>query len=198
MKLPDALEDYHQQIAQAEQNLLEDKRRLAELRQCIPQERFEDHTFLTWDSQQVRLSELFGDKEDLILIHNMGASCSYCTMWADGFNGIFDHLEDRAAFVVVSPDDPETQMQFALSRGWKFRLISAQGNSFNQRAGFDTPEGLMPGVSTFYKDKDGEIYRVSHAEFGPGDDFCSTWHFFDLLKGGAKGWEPKHHYTADA
>ena len=42
-------------------------------------------------------------KRDLIVIHNMGASCPYCTLWADGFNGIYDHLADRAAFVALQP-----------------------------------------------------------------------------------------------
>ena len=35
----------------------------------------------------VRLSELFGEHDDLVIIHNMGASCRYCTLWADGFSG---------------------------------------------------------------------------------------------------------------
>ena len=39
----------------------------------------------------------------------MGRGCSYCTLWADGFNGLRHHFEDRAAFVVVSPDTPEQQ-----------------------------------------------------------------------------------------
>src|SRR5947207_7569269 len=45
----------------------------------------------------VRLSELFAGKADLILIHNMGTTCPNCTLWADGLNGIYHHLLDRAA-----------------------------------------------------------------------------------------------------
>ena len=55
-------------------------------------------------------------------------------------------------------------------------------------------EGLMPGVSVFRKETDGTIYRVSRAEFGPGDNFCAVWHFFDLLPEGIDGWEPKLSY----
>ncbi len=65
----------------------------------------------------VRLSELFGDKSDLFVIHNMGRGCPYCTMWADGFNGVLPHLEDRAAFVVSTPDAPDVQRGFAEARG---------------------------------------------------------------------------------
>ncbi len=138
--------------------------------------------------------KLFGDKDDLIVIHNMGRGCSYCTMWADGFNGLLPHLEDRAAFVVASPDSPEVQKEFATGRGWRFRMASAHGTSFNKAAGFEVPEGPMPGVSTFRRDREGRIYRVSKAEIQPGDDFCSAWHLFDLLEGGPGDWGPSYTY----
>jgi hypothetical protein len=35
---------------------------------------------------------------------------------------------------------------------------------------------------------------VGRAEFGPGDDFCAVWHFFDLLPEGVDGWEPRFAY----
>ncbi len=37
----------------------------------------------------------------------------------------------------------------------------------------------------------GKILRVSDAPWSPGDDFCTVWHFFDLLPDGAAGWFPK-------
>lgn len=89
-------------------------------------EQVKNYEFLGQQNQKIRLSELFGNKKDLILIHNMGNSCPYCTMWADGFNGLLQHLQDRAAFVVSSPDDPMTQKDFASSRGWKFKMISTK------------------------------------------------------------------------
>jgi predicted dithiol-disulfide oxidoreductase (DUF899 family) len=50
-------------------------------------ERVEDYEPLGWGNKKVRLSSLFGKKDELILIDNMGQGCPYCTMWADGFNG---------------------------------------------------------------------------------------------------------------
>jgi hypothetical protein len=41
----------------------------------------------------------------------------------------------------------------------------------------------MPGVSVFKRDGNG-IVRVSDTSFSPGDDYCTLWHFFDLLPGG--------------
>ena len=96
------------QLAAAFEDLEKAKQKLVELRRQLPPEPVEDYE-LTGPDGGVRLSAMFGDKSDLILIHNMGSGCPYCTMWADEFNGVLHHLESRAAFVVVSPDSPETQ-----------------------------------------------------------------------------------------
>lgn len=183
-----------QEITALERQLCEIKSRLAELRRAAGAQPFPDHELLTWDGRRARLSELFAGRDDLIVVHNMGRRCAYCTLWADGFNGILDHLESRAAFVVVSEDPVETQRELAAGRGWRFRMASAAGTSFSRDAGFVDEDGLMPGVSTFCKGPAGELLRAGRAEFGPGDDFCSAWHLFDLLAGGVAGWEPRFRY----
>jgi predicted dithiol-disulfide oxidoreductase (DUF899 family) len=151
-----------------------------------------DYRFTT-PQGEVALSDLFGDKPDLFIIHNMGKSCPACTMWADGFNGVLAHLENRAAFVVTSPDDPATQAEFAQSRGWKFRMVSHEGTDFAADMGYRTEKGFRPGVSAFRKEG-GRILRVSDTGLGPGDDFCAAWHFFDMLPEGAAGWRPRFAY----
>ena len=182
-------------IDAAEEAVLEAKKRLADLRREAEPEAFEDFYFRDRDGGTVRLSELFGDAPDLILVHNMGTSCPYCTMWADGLNGLRGHLENRAAFAVVSPDTFEKQRAFADGRGWNFRMFSAAECDFTKAAGFEADDGSpMPGVSTFRKKDDGRIERVGRAWFGPGDDFCATWHLFDLLADGTAGWQPKFSY----
>ena len=135
------------------------------------------------------------EKEDLILIHNMGKKCAYCTLWADGFNGVRQHLQDRAGFVVISPDEPATIKEFAASRGWRFNILSSRGSSFTKDMGFENEKGEpMPGVSAFQKNGQGKVLRVSRAGFGPGDDYCAVWHLFDLLADGSNGWRPKFSY----
>jgi hypothetical protein len=37
--------------------------------------------------------------------------------------------------------------------------------------------------------------RVSDTHLGPGDDFCSLWHFWNMLPEGADGWRPKFKYA---
>jgi hypothetical protein len=53
----------------------------------------------------------------------------------------------------------------------------------------------MPGVSVFRKTDDGKITRVSKAKFGPGDNYCSIWDFFDLLPEGAANFQAKFSYS---
>jgi len=141
-----------------------------------------DYILKDTEGKEVKLSEMFGDKENLILVHNMGKACSYCTLWADGFSGAAYYIEKKAAFALVSPDAPDVQKEFAASRGWKFKTYSAAGTTFIADMGFYTEaEGYWPGVSVFNKAADGRIKRVSKDFFGPGDFYSAPWHFFDLL-----------------
>jgi predicted dithiol-disulfide oxidoreductase (DUF899 family) len=183
MKYPDVnskLTDYRRQIAAIREKMRDT------LATVEPQE-VKDYEFATANGT-VHLSELFGDREDLILIHNMGVACSYCTLWADGYNGIHQHVITRAAFVATSPDRPSVQQNFAESRGWKFPMVSHAGSTFAADMGYVGEKGgWMPGVSVFRRNG-GTLARVSNTGFSPGDDFCSLWHFFDLLPGGVGEW----------
>jgi predicted dithiol-disulfide oxidoreductase (DUF899 family) len=166
--------------------------RMRELQATVEPEEVADYV-LTGAGGPVRLSQLFGDKDTLFVIHNMGRTCPNCTMWADGFNGVLAHLEDRAGFVVASPDDPATQAAFAASRGWRFRMVSHQGTDFADKMGYRGGNGWLPGVSVFRKVGD-RIVRVSAAAFDQGDDFCAVWHFFDMIPEGPAGWRAKFSY----
>ncbi len=183
------------ELERAEQELGILRKRIVELRRAVGAQTVSDYTFTDRDGQPVQLSNLFGDKDDLIIIHNMGRGCRYCTLWADGFNGFRNHFDNRAAFALVSPDEPSVMKEFADSRGWAFRTVSNHGGSFTKDVGFEKDGKVWPGVSTFHRDADGTIRRVARAEFGPGDDFCAIWHIFDLLEQGADGWEPQYDYS---
>jgi predicted dithiol-disulfide oxidoreductase (DUF899 family) len=169
------------------------RKKMRDAQAAAPPEEVKDYVFKRPEGGTVRLSELFGAKADLFVIHNMGRSCPYCTLWADGFNGVYHHLSNRAAFVVSTPDAPEVQRQFAGSRNWVFPMVSHQGTTFAEDMGYRGEDGWMPGVSVFRRDG-GRILRLSDAPFSPGDDFCAVWHFFDLIPEGAAGWQPKFAY----
>ena len=188
------------EIAATQEELGMAQQKLAELRRQLPPEPVKDYELASVEGP-VRLSEMFGDKDDLILVHNMGAGCPYCTMWADEFNGVLQHLQSRAAFVVVSPNNPRVQQNLARKRGWQFPMYSAEGTGFIKDMGFqqegeDYMSGYQPGVSVFHRNGDGTIVRISKDSFGPGDLYCGVWHLFDLLPGGPGDWGPRFDYSA--
>ncbi len=194
------MDERNGEIERLETEIRERQERLAELRRAGPRPAAPDHALVGPDGGAVHLVDLFGAKDDLLLVHNMGSGCPYCTLWADGFQGVLPHLEDRAAFVVLSPDPPETQAAFARARGWRFRMVSDATGDLTRALGFlgehDGCAMSLPGVSAFHRDPDGTIRRTARAPFGPGDPYAGIWHLFDLLDGGAAGWEPAFRYGA--
>ena len=50
-----------------------------------------------------------------------------------------------------------------------------------------TPPGGKISV-VLEAENSGLCLRVSDTGFSPGDDFCTLWHFFDLLPGGVGNW----------
>lgn len=190
---PDAQNEIDKKVLALEREIADKKIELKKLRTELPAQEVDDYTFEVWSGAEVKLSDLFDGKDELILVSNMGKSCRYCTLWADNYNGIVKPLNDRAAFVVVSPDSPETQKEFAQSRGWNFKMVSHQNNSFIADFGFQGDDHVMPGVMSFTKDN-GKIYFHSRTYFGPGDNYCNMWDFIDLLPKGINGWVPKYDY----
>ena len=180
-------------MKELEKELSELVKKIFASRREAPLEPVKDSAFQITDGS-IKLSELFADKDTLILIHNMGKSCPYCTLWADGFNGAVRHLEDATSFVVASPDSPEVQKEFAESRDWKFRMVSYVDSSFPEEMGFHSSEGYQPGVSAFKKNDSGEIFRTGFNYFGPGDQFSPFWHFMSFIGIDQTNWKPKYKY----
>lgn len=178
------------EIQKLELEIIEKKKQLAELRKGIKGEQVENYIFVTSHNKQVTLLELFGNKNELLVVHNMGKSCSYCTMWADGFNSVYHHIIKKASFVVSSPDSPADQENFAAERKWIFPMVSTKENSFKEDMGFVLEGMNYPGVSVFTRDEEGKIFHHAKTFFGPGDDFCSVWSFFDLLPSGYEEYRP--------
>jgi len=173
---------WEKKLQELESDITKNRKKMLKLLGKMAKMDVQDYVLKNRDGEEVKLSDLFDGKDDLVLIHNMGKGCSYCTMWADGFNGIFNYIQNRAGFALVSPDPPEVQRDFADSRGWKFPMFSGHESTFISDMGYKTEKGdYWPGASVFRKDQDGNIARVSKTYFGPGDNYCSVWHFFDML-----------------
>jgi predicted dithiol-disulfide oxidoreductase (DUF899 family) len=186
-------------IRSLEERMMDERQELARLRASLPAEEVSDFELGSIDGP-VSLRAAFCGHRDLLVIHNMGIGCTYCTLWADGFNGILAHLENRASFVVVSQDPPEVQAEFAKTRGWKFRMLSDPTGRFTRAMGFareeDGEEQPWPGVSAFSISSTGKLLRTGSDSFGPGDTYCAAWHLFGLLPQVSPQWEPQYEYTA--
>ena len=100
---------------------------------------------------QTTLLDLFADQDTLMLIHNMGQGCRWCTVWADGFNGFLPHLESALSVVLVSKDAPDVQRRFANSRGWRFRLASHGGGDYIREQSAQAGADNMPGVVVYVR-----------------------------------------------
>ncbi len=180
------------EIPELEKQIFELTAKLHELRKTNAGDEVRDYDFSTIDGATSLLS-MFGDKKQLLLIHNMGQGCRYCTLWADGFNGFLPHLESVMSVVLVSKDAPELQRQFANSRDWRFRLASHGGGEYiSEQTVMDGAEN-MPGAVVYERDGD-TITRKNSCIFGPGDIYCSMWGLLGLAGLGEQDWTPQYAY----
>ena len=136
---------------------------------------------------------LDGERDKLLVIHNMGQGCRYCTLWADGFNGLLPHLEDALAVALVSKDPPSTQRNFANSRGWRFRMASHGGGAYIRDQGVFGEAENYPGTVVYERAGDA-IRRKNACVFGPGDIYCALWPFLGMAGMDGGDWTPQFDY----
>jgi len=180
------------EIAELEGQIFEMTKRLAELRAQSPGIEVRNYSFDTLGGQTT-LSDLFGDQDKLLMIHNMGQGCRYCTLWGDGLNGFIQHIESTMALAMVSKDEPELQRRFANSRGWRFQLASHGGGDYIKEQTVMEGADNMPGAVVY--ERRGElIFRMNSCIFGPGDLYCSIWPLLGMAGIGAQDWTPQFKY----
>lgn len=174
------------------------KKEIVSLKKAEGLREVENYIFQDKDGSQVSLSDLFGQHDELIIIHNMGKSCPYCTLWADGLSSGTPHFQNRCGFALISPNPFEIMKEFGAPRNWQFPYLSASESSFIADMGFvvekDGKKSFWPGFTTFVK-KDSKIFRVASDEFGPGDFYAPIWHFLDFLYHSDREWHPKFSYV---
>lgn len=175
-----------------EAEIMEKAQKLAALRKAEAPDAISDYEFATLTGKAT-LSALFTGRDKLLVIHNMGQACRYCTLWADGINGLVPHLENAMSLVLVSKDPPEAQRRMAQDRGWRFRMASHGAGAYMveqcKMEGYDN----CPGAAA-YEMKDGKIYRRGRVGFGPGDLYSPMWHLLAVAGVGVDDWTPQFHY----
>ncbi len=155
------------------------------------------------------LAELFDGKSQLIVYHFMfdpswDAACLHCSFWADNFNGIIVHLNERDVTMIAVSRAPYSKLSAYEKRmGWNFKWVSSYDTDFN----FDyhvsfTPEELdrkeafynynledmnsseREGVSVFYKDPAGRVFHT-YSAYARGIDMLNVaYHYLDLVPKG--------------
>lgn len=175
-----------------EAEIMEKAQRLAALRKKEPPSPTSDYDLTTVEGETT-LSALFAGRDRLLAIHNMGQGCRYCTLWADGINGVLPHLESAMSVLLLSKDPPETQRRLALDRGWRFRLASHGGGAYMAEQCEMQGYANCPGAAV-YERRDGRIFRLGRAAFGPGDLYNPLWHLLALGGVAESEFTPQFHY----
>ena len=156
--------------------------------------------------RQVRLSELFGGPDTLVLYSFMYGplmeqACSMCTSLLDGLNGSAPDIARRVSLAVVASSPLERIRGYARDRGWdQLRLLSSAGTSFNRDYLAETADGEQRSVLNVFTRRDGEIrhfYATEKGPTGPGQDdrhvdlLWPLWNVLDLTPGGRPpAWRP--------
>jgi len=180
---------------------------LSRQRRELPWERVEKEYTFDGPKGKVSLSDLFGKHSQLIVYHFMfppewEAGCPHCSFWADNFNEVIPHLNQRdAAMVAISRAPREKLDAFEKRMGWSFQWLSSGGSDFNYDFGASfTPEEskervynygtIAPGftdregMSVFYKNEKGEIFHTYSAYARGIDMFNTAYHYLDACPKG--------------
>lgn len=201
------------ELQRAEMALRDQRERVAALRRELPLDTAAtDHAFeeiRDGARVPVHLSELFDDPaKPLVLMHFMygkkqAKPCPMCTMWADGYDGVVQHLRQRVNFAVLVAGDAAVFDAYARSRGWRaIRAVSAADSDLKRRLGFEEADGAQwPGFSVFTRRGDGTlVHFYSQSAWYGGEEYrgmdllSPVWNFLDLTPAGRGDWMPRRNY----
>jgi len=206
----------HDQWLEARKLLLAKEKQFTRLREELSQERRE----LPWEAVSKNyvfegpngkqsLSELFDGRSQLIVYHFMfgpdwDAGCPHCSFWADSFNEVIVHLNQRDVTMIAVSHAPYSKLEAYRKRmGWNFKWVSSFENGFNRdyNVSFtqqemarqdmyynyqmqNFPSDEAHGLSVFYKDGEGNIFHT-YSTYGRGlDILLGVYNFLDMAPKG--------------
>jgi predicted dithiol-disulfide oxidoreductase (DUF899 family) len=176
-----------------------------------------DYTFDEGGSRTVRLSELFEDGKDTLLLYNfmfipgeagvpLEGACPSCTSIIDAVDGEAPHIAQRINLVVVAKAPIEQFEAHARTRGWRnVRLLSSANTSYNADYHGEGETGQNP-IATVFVRRDGKFHHFWSSElfFAPTEqgmhprhvDFIwPLWAVLDLTpEGRGTDWGPELEY----
>lgn len=205
----DAWLEARRQLLEKEKAYTRQGDEIAKLRRSLPRLRVENDYMFDGPNGQVSLNDLFGDHKQLIVQHFMfgpdwDAGCPSCSFWADGYDPLVVHLNQRGTSLAVVSRGPIERIEAYRKRmGWNFTWVSSLNNSFNfdfavSATDADVERGKMtynyvevdsnmtelPGASCFERDSDGTIYHT-YSTYGRGlEAFNAAYSLLDLTPAG--------------
>jgi predicted dithiol-disulfide oxidoreductase (DUF899 family) len=111
--------------------------KLSEARRNLPWEAIDKHYAFEGPKGKETLPELFDGRSQLIIYHFMfspewDAGCPHCSHWADNFNGIIVHLNQRDVTMIAASRAPYSKLAAYEKRmGWTFKWVSSYETDFN-------------------------------------------------------------------
>jgi predicted dithiol-disulfide oxidoreductase (DUF899 family) len=202
---PDEWVEARKQLLTKEKEFTKLRDKLSQARRDLPWVRVTKQYVFEGPEGKQTLAQLFTGRSQLIVYHFMfgpdwEAGCKSCSFWADNFNGIVPHLNQRDVTFVAISRAPLAKLQaFAARLGWSFKWLSSSGSDFNYdyKVSF-TPEELaggspiynytankmnmteLPGISVFFTDADGKVFHT-YSCYARGLDMLNTaYHYLDL------------------
>ena len=155
------------------------------------------------------LSDLFEGKSQLIVYHFMFGpewqeGCPSCSFNMDHTDGAIVHLAQRdVSFAAISRAPIAKIEAFKKRLGWRFNWVSSYQTEFNRdyHVSFtkeemakgkvdynydlaEFPSEEAPGVSVFYKDKNGDIFHTYSAYARGTESTIGTYNYLDLVPKG--------------
>ncbi len=210
--MPGASSEYEaarQALLTAERELRDHVERLAVMRRTLPAgAEVRNYEFID-GAECVKLSELFAPgKPYLVVYHIMywqddQEFFPMCSMWVDGWNGIADHVAQRANIVASSLAPIDKVESWKAHRNWnRIRVLADADSSLARDTGAEDDKG-DPQSTILVFEKDGDTIRhvyTAHPEFPDGshrgiDQLCATWHILDLLPSARGDWNAGNDYA---
>lgn len=192
-----------------EKRLTHERDAIAAERRQLPWVKVEKNYVFDTPSGKQTLADLFDGKSQLIVYHFMFGpdwqeGCPSCSFIMDHTDGALAHLAQRdVSFAAISRAPISKIEAFKKRLGWKFNWVSSNGNDFNydyhvsftpeQKAqgkveyNFDLmefPSAEAPGISVFYKDKNGTIFHTYSAYARGTEAPLGTYAYLDLVPKG--------------
>jgi predicted dithiol-disulfide oxidoreductase (DUF899 family) len=189
----------HEKLLAKEKVATRERDALAAERRRQPMVRIEKDYVFEGSQGKVSLLDLFEGRRQLILYHFMfapgvegwpSAGCPGCSMFVDQI-GHLSHLHARdTSFALVSRAPLANLEAYRKRMGWKIPWYSSAGSDFNVDFGVTRGNGETFGLSVFFHDDDGQVFR-SYFTNGRGvEALGSVWTFLDLTPlGRQEDWE---------